>query len=742
MANPFDQFDTQAPTQGGGNPFDQFDPKKEDTSSFGGETYKAAANALSAMNAGLNPWSAERKKLISDAGSQSFIDPSSMLESGKLLGRGLTAPLELLASPVTGAARYYGGHGLQHLDEAMRAGAVKLHGSEEGVPPAKTYEESANTAEALLGGMGPKGGMRPVPTALPAPPAGGPLGVTLSTGQETGALPAIRSEQSALAGRIGPTAEAAAKAFQDQQRGQLGTAQERISQGFDPFGQTVAEGPQEAGQLVSQGIQQTAAARKADVDAAYKLARSLPGEVHADVFKDMGTRIKNDLSNRPEPIVIDDSLTPFANKAIEDVDKRISQLQIQNKASPHGQPPQNTIMGVTLDGVDQMRKRLSAFRQQAFGSGNATDGRAVKSVLDAFDDQIDHAINSGLFTGDQRAIQAWNNARAAHADYRSTFSARKGDPVGRVIEKIIGKDTNDPMIPNKVADQLYGAQGTSASDVNVGVANRAKKILGDQSPEWSGVKQGLFSRLTETPEGVTDWGSQKISNNLNNFLNGKGRELAEAIYSPQERQLLQQYADLHKQLVVPPTGANLSQTSTFVNPLLRKIGSKIGTVIGTGVGAMLGHSTGIPYGIEAGAAVGAGVAKAGNALANAREARAISRQMPLVATAMKQYQKQLAAAQRANAGPSNPAVAIAATNLTNALRPLGIDLGTIPAAAQDQKQSGANQPNGGVNGNPNGFARGGHVHKGPPIPGARKAKDGEWYVKDHTRPGKFLRVVT
>ncbi len=43
------------------------------------------------------------------------------------------------------------------------------------------------------------------------------------------------------------------------------------------------------------------------------------------------------------------------------------------------------------------------------------------------------------------------------------------------------------------------------------MANRVRSILGDRSPEWSAVKQGLFSRLTETPPGVPDWGPGRIA---------------------------------------------------------------------------------------------------------------------------------------------------------------------------------------------------------------------------------------
>ncbi len=702
------------------------------------EIYQSGAGALHEMNA-VNPWGAERTE------ARARNEPPGLTA----VPRAVMGAAALPFAPITGAVHSVGGHLLEMLNSGMRAGAVKLYG-EDRVRQAEAaqglhvggegYEESKGVADKLMMGLGPRGGMRPAAVPMPAPPAADALGVMLSEGQRTGQLPAIRREQAAARGQMGPAAEAQAKAFLDEQQGQVAGAAENVRGALDPFGQVVAETPQEAGQVVSQSIQGEAAARKAAVDAAYERARGLPGEISADTFEGMGARIRDDLSGRAEPVVIDDKLTPYASQAIQDIDNRVAQLRIQNRASntktmaPGDEQP--TIAGVTLNGVDQMRKRLSAFRQQAFGSGNASDGRAVKSVLDAFDAAVDHAINNGQFTGDARAVQAWNDARAAHADYRSTFTAGKNDPIGRVIEKITGKNNNPAAIPNDVADFLYGSSGTNPNSLNVGVANRVKSILGDRSPEWSGVKQGLFSRLTETPPGVTDWGPGRIAQRLNKFLNGDGRELADAMFSPAERGLLQQYADLHRKLEVPPTGANRSETSTFVAPILRKIGSKLGMVVGGVIGGGIGHTLGIPF---AGEAIGAGTAAASGALANAKAARQIATQMPLVAERMARYQRALAAAQKANTPISNRAAGVALASLSKSLQPLGIDVYQLaPAKAdQDQRQRGGrleHKPDQG---------EGGEAHKSnmPPIKGARKAKDGHWYISDHTRRGKYLRVI-
>ena len=86
---------------------------------------------------------------------------------------------------------------------------------------------------------------------------------------------------------LGPPAQGAAQEFVDQQAGlKLPTRQRtHIARGFDPFKAQVAETPQEAGEIVSQSVQNTAAARKADVNAAYKEARGYPGEIHAAAFR-------------------------------------------------------------------------------------------------------------------------------------------------------------------------------------------------------------------------------------------------------------------------------------------------------------------------------------------------------------------------------------------------------------------------------------------------------------------------
>lgn len=621
-------------------------------------------------------------------------------------GKGLLGIAGLAMSPLTGAARSLIGHPLADTEQAI--GSLINPEVAARNNPQEVYERAKGGVDLAMEGLRPKGSFSAVRTpgarsiaydptggmTPPTPPPTGPLGVVLTEGQATRNLPAIQREQAALRGTSGPAAQGRAQQFADQQGAQVAAAREQVSEGLDPFGQRIAADPQQAAEIAQNSIQRTAGQRRADVDAAYDRARSLPGEVSVDAFRDIGPRIKTELSRGPEPIIIDDRMTPHASRAIQDIDNEIANLRIQNRADPntdlHGQPtmpPGATISGISLRGIDQMRRRLSTFRRDAFGSGNSTDGRAAQAVVRAFDEQIDHAINNGMFTGDPRAIQAWNTARAAHADFRGTFSAQTGDPVGRVVERIIGNRNNPAAIPNDVADFIYGSSGVNPNSLNVAVAHRVRSILGDRSPEWSGVKQGLFSRLVETPEGVTDMGPGRVAQRINQFLNGSGRELAQTMFTPSEVALIRQYADLNRALEVPQAGANWSNSATFLAPMLRGLSGRIGSLLHATIGHTIGR---IPVVGRVGAAM---LDSAGGAVSNMQNMRQISRQMPLLVEATQRFQRALAAYNRANTPPSSIALGAATSNMARAFRQVGVEL-SMPGTGRADEQQDVPRPPG------------------------------------------------
>jgi hypothetical protein len=306
------------------------------------------------------------------------------------------------------------------------------------------------------------------------------------------------------------------------------------------------------------------------------------------------------------------------------------------------------------------------------------------------------------------------------------------------MARISGTDGNPPAQAREVADMLYGRSVARDRNLSVNLADRIKSQFGESSPEWTAVRQGLFRQLVEPGEGIKDFGPGTVATRINKFLNVDGKELASRMYSPDERAAIQAYADLNRQLEVPQTGANWSNTSVF-----NRSGRWLGTRVGMAVGAMLGRAVmpWAPWLLSE--AVGAAAAKGAAKLADRSAARVVAKQLPLVADQMQAWQKAVARANKANAPMSNAAVQAAKLNLTRALRPLGIDFNSA-AAAQDQGQQnnlGTNQPSS-TQTNQGGRAHGGKVSDSRRLPkGARLARDGRHYVPDSSRPGKYLLVI-
>jgi hypothetical protein len=462
--------------------------------------------------------------------------------------------------------------------------------------------------------------------------------VPLSSGQATGDQATQMMEQGALRGADGqPAQKVADQFFNGEQAPAVDQARENIQRGLDPQGAAsptdprtmqiranieqlldqqgitdpakraailqgaapvsaapLAADPNEAAQMVSDSVKNIAAASKQNYQALYNDALSRPGEFHAATFEGIGQKIKGDLSLSQNPVIIDDVTTPIASRAIQDIDNQISQLKIQNRADPFGPPNPANVTGVDLPGVDQVRKRLVTFAQ-ATDPGSA-DRRAVGRIIGSFDDHVEDAMSNGLFTGDDTALDAIKDARAAYAQHQQTFKSQgAGDDVGRAMEKITGRNGTEGATPTEVANYLYGSAKVGGTGLSVRLAQRMQNVLGADSPEWSAIRQGLWSRLSAATEGTTDFGPQKSANRISEFLNGSGKPLAQVMFSGPERDLMGRYAGLQRQITPKPGTVNYSNTAPVLRMILsntgRNLAALLGDVAGGPAGAVAAYGT-------------------------------------------------------------------------------------------------------------------------------------------------------
>lgn len=534
-------------------------------------------NALAEQNAKDKAFSEAHPALSTGAEIAGGVGSTALAGTTSLGARllGLTGSPNLVPTLIRSGAA---GAGLNAADTALRGGNVGTGaeiGGITGVAGPLVGRVAGGTIKALRDAV-----MGPQVTAPQNVTRVAGVNVPLSTGQLTGDQATQMMEQGALRGSEGQAPQRVAEQFfRNEQAPAVEQARENVGRSFDPFGMQVAGSPQKAGQIVSDAVQNAAAQAKQGYRNAYNAALSLPGQFDAGAFQGVGQTIKNTLTNAQSPVIIDDVTTPIASKAIQHIDNTIGQLRIQNRADPFGQPNPQNIVGVNLAGVDQARKQLIAMAQ-ATQRGSA-DNRAMSRIIDAFDGHVEDSINNGLFSGDPRALDAIRQARQAYSNYRQAFTSQgAGDDVGRAMERIVGRNGQEGATPTEVANYLYGNAKVGGTGLSVRLANRMQQVLGANSPEWSAIRQGLWSRLSEATEGTTEFGSQKQNNRIMEFLNGSGAPLAQTMFSPQERALMSRYAMLQQQLTPKPGTVNYSNTAPVLRMILSNMGRNISALVG------------------------------------------------------------------------------------------------------------------------------------------------------------------
>lgn len=207
-------------------------------------------------------------------------------------------------------------------------------------------------------------------------------------------------------------------------------------------------------------------------------------------------------------------------------------------------------------------------------------------------------INQFLKTSTLSQIYFKPAERTAMADYasrlRSSIKPEASD-IDKIIARIAGTSESAPMSSTDVANLLMTTKGVGRT---VSLAQRIKSEFGEGSREWSSLKQGLWSKVSEPTGGPLDVGSRKIVSGLTELLEGDGKPLSHVVFTSDERDLIRAYRDLMERITPPAGTVNYSNTSSVLGKMFR------GTLDGLfGLGGI--HLAG-PLGAAAGYAADAG----------------------------------------------------------------------------------------------------------------------------------------
>ena len=293
--------------------------------------------------------------------------------------------------------------------------------------------------------------------------------------------------------------------------------------------------PQEMGQTLIARLRQGEREAHATKERLYGIAGQSDAAIDANAVRGIRGDITRTLDE--SGLIVDPELTPAASRMVTELDN-ISSLRIPNRVASPRSMAQGDVetAAVNMQGLEQTRRRLGAMRQAAT---NDADRRAARHIMDAYDDWLNNAFDRALFSGSDEALAAYSNARAANADWRTRFGFNARDDADRLINRVITGE----VTPQEFSNWLVGATQVGSKGISSRLLTRVAEATGGDAEAMQAVRGGVWNRLTQTAEGVADKAPAKIANDIGEFLNGSGQDVANRLLTPQQRQIAQTYAD-------------------------------------------------------------------------------------------------------------------------------------------------------------------------------------------------------
>lgn len=294
--------------------------------------------------------------------------------------------------------------------------------------------------------------------------------------------------------------------------------------------------PQDMGETLIARLRQGEQEARATKDRLYGVAGQTDAAVTAESAGTVRARVAQSLEN--DGRVVDGVLTPASSRMMDEL-QRFSTLNIENRAVgarapvPVGEEPIRA--AVSIQGIEQTRKRLNAIAQAAT---NDADRAAARRIIREFDNWESEAVDNALFSGSPDALRAVRDARAANASWRQRFFNDRDD-ADRVINRIVTGE----VTPQEVANYVIGASKVGSKGVSSRLLTRLAEATGGDVDAMNAIRGGVWNRLSQSTEGVSGKNANKVADEIGEFLNGSGRDVANRLFNDQQRAVMRSYAD-------------------------------------------------------------------------------------------------------------------------------------------------------------------------------------------------------
>lgn len=274
--------------------------------------------------------------------------------------------------------------------------------------------------------------------------------------------------------------------------------------------------------------------------------------VQKDALNSLSGRLRAALSS--EGRILDDALTPAASRAINDVSERVAQLP-------------DEVTAVTIKAIENQRKRISNLYGAA---SNQADRAALQIVKREFDNWMDEAVDSALFSGDPEALSALKNARAVRAKYGDLFQGK--DSAGKMVQKLLAEERT----PEEVAQFVVGL----SDRVSPAAAAKVVKKIKEAAPEAADdLRQAMFLKIAKGFGGQDAKGRGTLVSTLRQSLSGKGRTVMNELFSPDELNEISRFAQAMDWLLLK---GDRGRSSGTTERIMRQAFARLSGVPGLG----------------------------------------------------------------------------------------------------------------------------------------------------------------
>lgn len=295
--------------------------------------------------------------------------------------------------------------------------------------------------------------------------------------------------------------------------------------------------PQDMGQTLITRLRAGEEQARATKDRLYQIAGNSDAAINSDAVGGLRARVAQSLEN--DGRVIDGVLTPASSRMMDEL-QRLSTLNIENRAVgarapiPAGEQPVRA--AVSMQGIEQTRKRLNAMAQAA---SNDADRSAARRIIREFDNWLSDAFDNSLFSGSDEALQAFRQARQANTEWRQRFGFNARDDADRIINRVVTGE----VTPQEVSNWLVGASQVGSKGLSSRLLTRIAEATGNDQQALQAIRGGIWNRLSQATEGATPKAPEKVASSINEFLNGSGRDVAQRMFTPAQQNIMRAYAD-------------------------------------------------------------------------------------------------------------------------------------------------------------------------------------------------------